>query len=67
MLAVLSVVGLVYALAVAIGAWKVVRSVPLAARIDAPAPRTWPRVSVIVPACNEADSIEQAMRSRLLE
>lgn len=67
MLAVLAVVGLVYALAVAIGALKVVRSVPLAERIDAPSPRAWPRVSVIVPACNEADSIEQAMRSRLLE
>ncbi len=41
------------------------RRVRLLSKIRAEPPATWPRVSVIVPACNEVDHIEDAMRSHL--
>ncbi len=65
--AVLSVLGLVYALLVAITAARVMRSVPLVERLAPREPQRWPRVSVIVPACNEASTIEAALESRLAE
>ncbi len=35
------------------------------ARIESPAPPTWPRVSVVVPACNEVDTLPGAARAHL--
>lgn len=34
-------------------------------KLNPPDPKRWPRVSVIVPACNEAATLEQAVRSKL--
>src|SRR6266496_1404042 len=57
--------GALYALASLIGMTRVLRSVPVLADTAAPAPPRWPRVSVIIPACNEAADVEEAVRSRL--
>jgi cellulose synthase/poly-beta-1,6-N-acetylglucosamine synthase-like glycosyltransferase len=63
----LSVLVLLYAIAVASSALGAMRSVPLVSDI-APRPLArWPRVSVVIPACNEGDTIEQALVSRLEE
>ncbi len=34
-------------------------------KLNPPDPKRWPRVSVIVPACNEAATLEQAVKSKL--
>ncbi|MFH1418457.1 MAG: glycosyltransferase family 2 protein [Planctomycetota bacterium] len=59
--------GIAYWLYSLIAAIRIIRGVP---RLAALAPRDdgdWPRVSHIVPACNEADQLLEAMRSRLDE
>jgi cellulose synthase/poly-beta-1,6-N-acetylglucosamine synthase-like glycosyltransferase len=60
-------------LAAALGYWlrtlyavvRVRRGVPLLADARPPAPHPWPRLSVIIPARNEADRIEPAARTLL--
>ena len=49
------------------GAVRVSRAVPLLAKLDLPQPDHWPSLSVIVPACNEADKLEPAVRTLLAE
>lgn len=51
----------------AAAAARVIRAVPLVADLDPPPPPAWPKVSIIIPACNEAELIEDALRSRLGE
>jgi len=46
-------------------ALRVRASVPPLSAIDAPPPRAWPRLSIIVPARNEAPRIEAALSSKL--
>src|SRR5262245_54122822 len=46
---------------------RLIRATPVLAHVNPPEPEAWPRVSVIIPACNEADTLEAAMRSRLAE
>lgn len=58
-------IGCVYWLWMFAGTVRVVRTVPLLAQSDAPPPETWPKLSIIIPACNEADSLESALRSVL--
>lgn len=43
------------------------RALPALATDDSPAPETWPTVSLIVPACNEAERLETAVRTRLAD
>ncbi len=59
---------LFYAVLITMSAVRAMRSVPLVADMPIPS-RTdvLPRVSVIIPACNEAETIEQAVVSRLGE
>jgi cellulose synthase/poly-beta-1,6-N-acetylglucosamine synthase-like glycosyltransferase len=59
--------GCAYWLYLAVGAVRVLRSVPRLAREDPPQPDPWPRLSIIVPAANEAESIESAARSILAD
>jgi len=42
---------------------RVRRDLPLLVRLNAPEPPRWPALSVVVPACNEADKIAPAARS----
>jgi hypothetical protein len=66
-LGVVSILTALYWLFVARGVLRLRRDIPLLEEQTPSEPKTWPRVSVIVPACNEADTIEEAMRSRLAE
>lgn len=59
--------GCAYWLYMAVGAVRVMQSVPRLARAVPPEPDDWPRLSIIVPAANEADSIETAVRSILAD
>src|SRR4051794_1583945 len=65
--AVLAALSAAYWLVTRIGAVKVMRHVPLLERLRPREPKRWPRVSVIIPACNEAETIDAALRSRLAE
>ena len=58
-------IGCVYWLWMFVGTVRVVRNVPLLARSDAPSPPTWPKLSIVIPACNEAASLEAALCSVL--
>src|SRR5215217_7919172 len=46
---------------------RAMRQVPQLAELQPPVPSHWPRVSLVIPACNEADTLEPALRSRLRE
>jgi len=59
--------GALHALVGAVGMLRTVLQVPILANTRAPAPARWPSVSVIIPACNEVDGIEAAVRSRIAE
>ncbi len=61
------IVGCLYWLANLVLVVRVVRRVPQLADTAVERSGAWPRVSQIVPACNEAESIEAAIRSRLAE
>ena len=43
------------------------RRTPCLASLEPPAPPRWPSLSLIIPACNEADTLGPAMASRLAE
>jgi hypothetical protein len=58
-------VGCVYWLWMFVGTLRVVRGVPLLAQVDPPPPQIWPKLSIVIPACNEAASLESALRSVL--
>jgi hypothetical protein len=66
-LAVLVAIGCVYWLAQAILVARVIRSVPVLAKLPIDGRAVWPRVSLIIPARNEEDTIEAAVASRLRE
>lgn len=46
---------------------RVIQSVPRLEEADSDGPADWPKVSVIMPACNEADTLEAAVRARLAD
>jgi Glycosyl transferase family 2 len=64
---IVAVVGLAYACAATWGTALVVRGVPVLLQDCSPSPDRWPRVSLIVPARNEAQTLGPAIRSRLAE
>jgi hypothetical protein len=55
-----ALIGCLYWIWLAIGAFRVRARVPRLDRLAPPEPDEWPKLSVIVPACNEADTIESA-------
>ena len=63
----LAVIGLAYAAGSTWGTALVVRAVPVLFRDRSPPPARWPRVSLIVPARDEVETLGPAMRSRLAE
>ena len=60
-----AIVGLGYAIASLWGTVLVVRGIPVLLRDGSPSPERWPRVSLIVPARNEEQTLGPAIRSRL--
>ncbi len=46
---------------------RAIRAVPLLGDLAPPDPPRWPKVSLIVPACNEIDTLERAVNSRLAD
>ncbi|HEY1905793.1 MAG TPA: glycosyltransferase family 2 protein [Myxococcaceae bacterium] len=60
-----AIVGLAYSIASLWGTALVVRGVPVLLEDRSPAPERWPRVSLIVPARNEEQTLGPAIRSRL--
>lgn len=46
---------------------RTIRSIPSLAMDASPEPAAWPKVSLIVPACNEAERLESAVRTRLAD
>ena len=46
---------------------RIRRAVPFVRDFDDPAAAQWPRVSIVVPARNEEETVEPAVRSRLLD
>lgn len=44
---------------------RCVRTVPVLEHLRPAEPAAWPRLSLIIPACNEADTLETAVQSRL--
>jgi len=60
-------VGCVYWLRMAVGALRIRRAVTRLANLDPPQPDSWPKLSVIVPACNEEDTIEAAVTTLLAQ
>src|SRR5258708_6682500 len=54
-----------YWLFAAVRMLRAMRTVPMLGELKSVEPAHWPKVSLIVPARNEADSIERAVRSRL--
>lgn len=57
--------GVLYWLLNALLVLRTIRRVPVLERLRPREPQRWPKLSVIIPACNEADIIEAATRSRL--
>jgi hypothetical protein len=59
--------GCVYWLWMAVGAWRVRRHVPVLADLPISPPTVWPRLSIVIPACNEAPAIRGAVESILAQ
>ena len=60
-------IGCLYWLLVAVLVRKTLRVVPMLADLRAPDPPRWPKLSIIVPARDEADTLEAAMAAKLAE
>jgi len=58
--------GLCYWLVIAYGVLRL-RSLPNLSKLNLSDPQRWPRLSVIIPACNEGDKIESAVRTVLAD
>ena len=53
-------IGCAYWAWMAYGAYRINRTVPVLIQQETPDPDSWPALSVIVPACNEGDTLEPA-------
>lgn len=60
-------IGCLYWLAMLVFSLRLVRRVPVLSAVAVSEPARLPRLSVLIPACNEADTLEEAMQSRLSE
>src|SRR4051812_15058134 len=56
-----------YWAAVAFQLAQALRHVPQLAELSPAPPARWPALSLVIPACNEASTLEPALRSRLRE
>ena len=62
-----AILGLAYWAMMAYGLVRIARGVPHLGGLHPPDPPRWPRLSVIVPACNEADKIGPALATLMAE
>jgi len=67
LLVVYVLLSLAYWLWAASGVFRLKRSAPLLSSLDVPAPEAWPKLSVVIPACNEADKLATAFQTLLDE
>ena len=58
-------IGCAYGAWMAYGAFRINRTVPVLIEHEIPQPDSWPALSVIVPACNEGDTLEPAAATLL--
>jgi hypothetical protein len=65
LLAAYVLVGCLYWLVNLLLAIRIVRTVPLLKGLRPVEPATWPKLSLIIPACNEADTLGPALAARL--
>lgn len=59
--------GALYWLVAAVAAIRTIRAVPVLGEQSPREPARWPKLSIVIPACNEAKTIEPALRSKLAE
>ncbi len=64
---IVAVVGLVYAAVIIATLIRVRRATPVLADLSPQPPATWPRVSIVIAARDEAETIEAALTSKLAE
>jgi glycosyltransferase involved in cell wall biosynthesis len=64
LLAAYVLIGCLYWLVSLVLAIRIVRVVPLLKRLRPAEPATWPRLTLIIPACNEADTLASALEAR---
>jgi hypothetical protein len=62
-----AVIGFAYSIASAWGTARIVRAIPVLRDDASPSPPAWARLSLIVPARDEAETLGPAVRSRLAE
>lgn len=62
-----AVLGAAYWIFSVVTSLRVVRSVRVLEKLSPPEPARWPRLSLVIPARDEADQLEAALRSRLRE
>lgn len=63
----LTVLSFAYWLFAALASGWIFARVPVVAQLPLPQRKTWPKVVVIVPACNEEAAVEEALRSKLAD
>jgi len=62
-----ALVGCLYCAWILCGTLRLVRGVPVLGAESPGQPERWPRLSVIVPACNEAENLDAAARTLLAQ
>lgn len=59
--------GCAYGLVVVAITWRAHRAILRLAEESPPDPKEWPQLSVVIPACNEASTLEAAMSTKLVQ
>lgn len=67
LIAAIALAGLAYWAWLVVCIARTTRTVPRLGNQNPPQPQTWPRLSVVIPACNEADTIASAARTLLAQ
>ena len=60
-------IGFLYWLFTLVGVFRIVRGMRVIKDLDLVTPVEWPKVSVVIPACNEAESLEGALKTVLAQ
>lgn len=58
-------IGCVYWLVLAVGSWLTIRQTTILKNVDVTDPQPWPKLSVVIPACDEGDTLEDAVQTVL--